>query len=423
MSNEGEEEKKRFLGSVGRWHDKHHGHRTNTESFFYYLFWIALFVVLVFLLCTWIFNEPPFFKRVVPIGAVNSWDEFRSFTFGIAGLIGAVFGLYQLFNSAQRTRLSDKDTKTRAKEATTKVEAERNERFIKAAELLKDDDDSVRMAGIYALERLAIETHEYLNVVVNVLSGFIRERTIRPDYSARPKSRYSPPYRSGVKKDSPEYLEELRREKANGWSRPTEPIKAAANALVRISRQIHSKKKESPIIDLRGANLPRLEGNKFQMNDWRLSDADLQGAWLQFANLKGSRLSDANLKGANIQNANLQDAKIENTNFQNSITDGINLTNCFGEPRNLEWQQLEDAVWPVDGVPGFAQAYDKTWCTDDKDPTKLHPDLLNEDGEYHGVPSGFRERREKEIAERRAADENKADQEAGSEGTTEKSSK
>ncbi len=48
---------------------------------------------------------------------VDQWDEFRSFTFGVAGIVGAVFGLFQLHNSARRTRLTSIDTQT-------KVEAE-----------------------------------------------------------------------------------------------------------------------------------------------------------------------------------------------------------------------------------------------------------------------------------------------------------
>ena len=49
------------------------------------------------------------------------WDDIRSIMFALAGLVGAVFGVYQLKNSATRSRLTRIDTFVRR-------EAERNDR-------------------------------------------------------------------------------------------------------------------------------------------------------------------------------------------------------------------------------------------------------------------------------------------------------
>ena len=405
-------------------------------------------------------------------------EIIRNMLFAAAGLTGAIFGTFQLFNSARRTR-------TGAIQAKTGLEAERNERFVRAAELLRDKDAPVRMAGIYALERLATEEGaDYTGIVINVLAGFVRERTNRVDYPSRPEHEYLPVL---WPEDVPDNRTQDERacHDTGGWGAPTEPVKAAVEALSNICKREIDGKGAAPAVDLRGAQLPRLEAAGFVMRKWRLQnanlqgarleDANLQGAWLHGADLQGAHLHDADLQGAHLygadlqgahlhgadlqdaglQDANLQGAHLELADLQGARLEGANLqdaqlwdaklqgaglsranlqdaglgrANLQGaqlEHANLQgaWlayaqdltlNQLDEAVWPSAKGPASLpddidtekfEKIDKRWCTDDKDPTKLHPDLLDDDGNYKYVPFEFREEREKELGISPADDE------------------
>ena len=457
MANKGEEFRKRIVGfanrswsiakTLPRWLrritlDDDPVRQRTLELLFLAVFWLVLGATIY---CVWLAIS----NKWDPVQnfdwwaktAAGTWPEhrqsraeiIRNMLFAAAGLTGAIFGTFQLFNSARRTR-------TGAIQAKTGLEAERNERFVRAAELLKDDDASVRMAGVYALERLATEEGaDYAEILVNVLAGFVRERTNRPEYPPKPKNTYypfTPP--EGTK--NTRTLEEKERERAGGWAEPTEPVKAAVKALSNICKREIDGKRPAPAVDLRGAQLPRLEADGFVMRNWRLQNANLQYAWLRGANLQDARLWRANLLDAWLQDAwllgatpmdalleraNLQDAGLQGANLKDAWLQGANLKDAWLQGANLQdaWlshaqdltlDHLDAAVWPSAKGPESLpddidtkefEKIDKMWCTDDKDPTKLHPDLLDDDGYYKDVPPGFRERREKELGIRPADDE------------------
>ncbi len=277
-------------------------------------------------------------------------DTIRNMLLAAAGLVGAVFGVFQLYNSAKRTRVT-------AISARTGQEAERNDRFVKAAGLLSHDDASVRMAGVFALERLAREDGaNYAGTVIDVLAGFVRERTTRKDYPPRPKDEYYP---FGDEKDR------------EAWGPPTEPVKAAVTALSKICRAIFETDGRVIAVDLRGAQLPQLEANTFFMRKWLFDGANLQDAQLWDANLQDAQLWDANLQGASLWVANLQSAGLVGANLQEARLAGANLQGAQLLSANLQGaglalanlqdanvdaaelspDQLDAAIWPTDAPP------------------------------------------------------------------------
>lgn len=274
---------------------------------------------------------------------VGDSDGLRNFVFALAGLVGAVFGLYQLANSATRTRLTREDTGTRR-------ESERNDRYVKAVELLKDPDDSVRMGGIYALERLAVEDDgKYFKTVIEVLAAYIRYRTTataprldrndNPVLDARSKPiyeyLYSPRRKAGEKpekqklpeeatEDEKQQAEENHRNAVVEWAQGvehTEPVKAAMKSLSRLWETRFAPSAGGESVDLRVAWLVGIEAIGFQLSRWQFQDAHLEGAdlgdaYLNGANLLLSRLSfaylrDAHLEGAYLGLAHLQGAELE----------------------------------------------------------------------------------------------------------------
>ncbi|NOX94090.1 MAG: pentapeptide repeat-containing protein [Alphaproteobacteria bacterium] len=276
------------------------------------------------------------------------------------------------------------DALTRGKDADTRREQERNERFVRASELLAHEDAAVCMAGVYALERLAGEDGAgYADTVVEVLAGFVRERTNRKDYSPRPQ------------------------EGSEKWERPTEPIQAAVTALNKICKK-QSKDFNIVIrVDLRRAQLARLEANDFFMEGWKLANTNLQHAELNRSNLQKTWLSGANLRNANFNNANTRRAWFDRTNLQHTNLSEANLQSAYmGNIENWNMKQFKQAIWPI-GMPPIlpgdlsANQFDKTMYTDDKSLKQLHPELLDIKGEYKGIPYAFRERINEALAERR----------------------
>ncbi|WOI52335.1 pentapeptide repeat-containing protein [Parvularcula sp. LCG005] len=350
------------LASLWRWLNEERRKQDPLEYFFLCVFVVMMFVVaagLGFIVADkW---HPTFIPQTLTCTtydlrrtpeACYGWDDFRSLMFGLAGAVGAVFGLYQLKNSATRTRLARIDTGTNR-------EAERNERFVKAVELLKDSDDSVRMGGIYALERLALEDGgAYYKTVVEVLSAYIRHRTNAQDeegaYTYLPRKRWIASAKNELNSKNPRT--------AFG---PTEPVRAAMKALSRLTTQ-RPKSVTDALVHLRGAWLDGFDGfGGFDISGWVFERCMLRGANLGGVNLAKASLWEANLEGTFMYEVNLEGAILSRA--------------ILGRATYLSWSQINRGVWPT-GIPPvslpdgmIADDFDKSWCTDPDDPMKLLP--------------------------------------------------
>ncbi len=429
-----------------QWHRLQDG-RDGLEAFFLCLFLVALAILTLNIIWLLVFKQPVLFKEIIPQPcqpgpkcAPYDWDDFRSLMFGLAGMVGAVFGLYQLANSATRTRLTKEEvaqstsrTKSTGQQTEIARQTERNVRYVKAVELLKDPDDSVRMGGIYSLARLAKEDPGYFDTVLEVLAAYIRYRTNAKDEEGN----WSCPPRKGAGEIPPEDVEDYQ-EKLATWRQeagPTEPIKAALMSLNRLWQFNPPTRDPTITVDLRGAWLPCVDLRRFEMAKWRfddaflqhaiihranlekanlrnadlrasdlsrtrlrrsgltgadlrraslnnahlqnalLIDAQLQNAWITDAQLEGTVLSLANLEGADLSDTNLQDAYLTRANLNGAALQGAILTDA----NNVTGQQLNSAVWPTGAPPsvfphGFStDMFDKSWCTIPDDIARLLP--------------------------------------------------
>ena len=336
-------------------------------------------------------------------------EVIRNALLGLAGLVGGVFGIFQLYNAARRTRIMATDTQT-------KTEQERNERFVAAANLLKDDDASVRMAGVFALKRLAEEdlkkesfdrTDSYVTTVKDVLAGFIRDRTYRDEYPARPEQEYLPVL---WPKGRARYAHAGRKGAARHWrlgrtdraeSRPpSQRLAISAKRYAATSQADETEEEEQLLpVDLRGAQLARLEARRVftcaagtlrapifrALASW---DAQSSGRCASGdANLQDARLGrrqssgrspratpifralasgapifrtlaswDANLQGTDLRGANLQGAHLRDAPIFRALTSGAPFFRALDLKyvNDLKSGHLENAVWPVGLPPNFA---------------------------------------------------------------------
>jgi Pentapeptide repeats (8 copies) len=167
------------------------------------------------------------------------------------------------------------------------------DRYTKAIEQLGSDKLDVRLGGIYAVERIAVDSERDQPTVAEVLSAFVREHSRPPDDD------------SDVRPDQ----------------RPATDIQAAITVLGRLPERLNAY----PRADLRGAYL---EGAVF--HDAHLEAASFIGTKLKGTNFIAAHLEytvfvDAHLEGAALINAHLKGAILDRTYLTGAILDGAHL--------------------------------------------------------------------------------------------------
>jgi uncharacterized protein YjbI with pentapeptide repeats len=238
-------------------------------------------------------------------------------------------------------------------------ELKTHERFAAAVEQLGSErsDGSARtegrLGGIYALERLVLESEREYWPVMEVLTAYVRDNAAWTP-SERPSTSSAP-------------------------LRPAADIQAVMAVLGRrkpthSAQQVDKRLLDLRETDLRGANLAGmwLDGvtlyaahleqadvtratlgrsnlREAWLNGASLSETDLEGASLSKANLEGARLNGANLRGADLSGANLRgadlwEANLKGCNLKDADLRGADLSQCVLEEAILWRADLQDAV-------------------------------------------------------------------------------
>lgn len=173
------------------------------------------------------------------------------------------------------------------KQASTAQQSLLNERYQKGAEMLGSETISVRLGGIYALQRLAEEyPKQYYIQVMKLMCSFVR---LPPELGENS---------FGVV-ISTESLSDLR-----------DDIQYALEAIVKCRQKGFHLEDENPrwnltFAKLRGAILTGANLSKFDLSGADLRSAYLMGANLDLANLQSTDLCKAYLNNATFNNANL----------------------------------------------------------------------------------------------------------------------
>ncbi|MFE4540843.1 pentapeptide repeat-containing protein [Streptomyces scopuliridis] len=177
------------------------------------------------------------------------------------------------------------------------------ERFTSAVGQLGDDQLAVRLGGIYALERITLESPKDQGIIMNVLAGFLRENSKAPKMPSRGSSSLRTPEARTAMPQSPHTV-------------PTD-IEAAALVLGRrnVANDPPGFELNLTSVDLRGA---QLEGVNFSK------------AWVMGADFSGARLT-----GANFSHAKLKPGEVDeltdwtsrgSVNFKGAVLDEVNFS-------------------------------------------------------------------------------------------------
>ena len=241
----------------------------------------------------------------------------RTVALVIGGVIAAILAMW-------RSRVAER-------QATTAQRGLLNERYQKGAEMLGNEVLAVRLAGIYALQRLAEEHPKQYHVqVMRLFCAFVRHPIeVEVEMAARPSDSILFLESQGIRED----------------------VQVAMEAIGHRSEEGTLLEKQSQFkLNLRGADISNarldeanLAGADFTNADLRharLMRADLSDAILWHADLSyvidpespvelPTRLDGANLCGANLMYANLSGAKLQGARLCHSKLFEANLSSTF----------------------------------------------------------------------------------------------
>lgn len=209
---------------------------------------------------------------------------------GLAATIFAGFGLFLTYkNGQEQQRISQSQLQVAQKEQQINTERLMTDRFGKAIEQLGSKDKSVRIGGIYSLERIATDSPKDHRSVMEVLTSFIRSNSPTNTIFDRQKQ--------------------------------TEQVGTDIQSALTVIGRREIKNDVPGYLNLSNTNLTGAVLDRTNLQGVILRGANLQKANLLRANLQGVDLSEADLQKANLLGANLQNAYLSKANLQ-----GANLT-------------------------------------------------------------------------------------------------
>src|SRR5215212_9637689 len=271
-------------------------------------------------------------------------NEYRRTWAQIIGGFGLLLGLYFTW---RRIEISQQELEATRDQQVT-------ERFTRAIDQLGAIDDKgnkkleIRLGGIYALERIALDSFAMKNspgrdysTVMEVLTAYVRENTQAPG---------SPNGSSDATSTSNEATTEADKEAMQPAPpdphRPTADIQAILDVLRRALGRLPEEYRTS--IDLREANLYGANLQDTNLYGANLQEANLYGANLQYDRLQYANLQEANLHGANLQHAdlyvaNLHGANLQEANLQSADLHGAEVTDeQLADTRSLQGATMAD---------------------------------------------------------------------------------
>jgi uncharacterized protein YjbI with pentapeptide repeats len=210
---------------------------------------------------------------------------FRTTLVALGAGVVAGLGLYYTHRSHKHTeRLFEQSEKlfahTREKDreqAELTREGQVTDRYVEAVKLLSSENTTVRIGGIFALERIANDSKDDRQTVVELLTAHIRENT-----RVNPRT----PKDTHVAAD----------------------VQAALTVLARRSVDVEDF---------------RLDFYHCGLNDAKLSDGDFRGAIFYYSNLTGVLFA-----GADLENAGLSFCHAERAGFRHCYARGANFVNA-----------------------------------------------------------------------------------------------
>jgi hypothetical protein len=268
----------------------------------------------------------------------------------VAGaIVVAVGGLVALWLAARKQRSTELELSRQyqADQANQLDAAERRitELYTKAADQLGSDKAPVRLAGLYALERVGIGAPDQRATIINVVCAYLRMPHTPPP--AKPPEDTAP--------DREQFERRIQEQQVRLTAQRI--LHRHLSTLVDVTGKADTRW-EGVNIDLTSAELRDVDFGQTDLTDADFADANLAGARLassilahakfagsslRGADLRGAQALRATFTGADLSNANLSGASLRDADLTGARLIGADLSHA-----DLTNADLTDAV--LDGV-------------------------------------------------------------------------
>lgn len=186
------------------------------------------------------------------------------------------------------------------------------ERYSKSIEQLGDDKIEVRLGGIYALERIARDSPKDHWTIMEVLTSFVQEKSLRENINNLVEEPIPRDVQAALtvigrrdsSKDPGDKRLDLRKVNIRGADLSGANFSGADLWVVNLSEANLSE------ANLRGADFSDADLKGADFSDADLSEANLGGASLSYTDLRGADFSEANLRGADLEEAGLTSKQV-----------------------------------------------------------------------------------------------------------------
>lgn len=253
---------------------------------------------------------------------------------GVAVLTGLIFAWQQLGQTSDNLRVSE--------------EGQITDRFSRAVDQLGSDQFTVRLGGIYALERIARDSPRDYSPVMEVLTAFARQESpLSPNAVATPAATVSETPLDVVavfKVIGRRSEEQILAEMEAGECLDLTSVNAVGANLAEYDLRNTCWNRS----DLRGAIMSRANLSDATFDGVILQQANLDriaanGASFSSANLSYANLSQSDLSDANLLAANMMRATLQATDFTNANLGGANLTEAQAIGADFSGANMLDA--------------------------------------------------------------------------------
>lgn len=232
------------------------------------------------------------------------------------------------YAATERDREEDRRLRERQANQTEKDAAERRvtELYAAAADQLGSDKAPVRLAGLYALERLAQHTEFSAAVVVELLCAYLR---MPPPLDEDAHVQASPieAYRTETPPDQELDISSIGMQSTEKFSRAEQQVRRTALLILSRHHRLSDLDQfwEMTRIDLASAELRRADFAGCDLRGADFTDSDLTGADFTAADLTGADLSGATLREAHLTRATLRHARLLSAKLVYTWLDNANV--------------------------------------------------------------------------------------------------
>jgi len=260
----------------------------------------------------------------------------------LAQIIGGFFLLFGLYLTWRRIAATEESVRVAQ-------EGQITERFTRAIDQLGQQGEeklSIRLGGIYALERIAKDSEKDHWPIMEVLTAYVRENVPRKE--ERPSQ-----------EDNPSDEKQLK----ETYQSPPKPATDIQAILTVLGRRERTHEKPGQYLDLNGTDLNGADLSEAHLNGANLIGANLTRAHLNEANLSeavlfAANLSGAHLSGAVLSEANLIGAVLREASLSRAVLREVDLSRAVLYEADLSRADLSRAV--LSGAKNFTKSQIKS---------------------------------------------------------------